>query len=311
MNIVFFGTPDFAAEFLSALYADGQISVVAVVAQPDKPVGRKQVLTPPPTKTLAVLHTIPVFQPASLKDETFADQLRALKPDVCVIVAYGKIIPQTILDIPVHGNINVHPSKLPMYRGPSPLQAAIAAGDMETAVSIMLIDDKMDHGPILAQETIQMTPTETPETLREKVVGVGAPLLVETVKQFVAGKVTPTPQNHENATFCKLLTKDDGKIDWTQPAEIIERKVRAYTPWPGTWTHIDGVTYKIHQVAIDQEIRSMLLGPGDVKILDKILLIGSGSTPIRIEEIQPEGKARMDVKSFINGNAGIDGARAR
>ncbi|PIZ53891.1 methionyl-tRNA formyltransferase, partial [Candidatus Uhrbacteria bacterium CG_4_10_14_0_2_um_filter_41_7] len=166
MNIVFFGTPDFARDFLKELYEDQDINICAVVAQSDKPVGRKQILTPPATKVFALQNNIPVLQPEKLKDQAVLEELKKFNADIFVIVAYGKIIPQNILDIPKLGNINVHPSKLPKYRGPSPLQAVIEAGDSETAISVMLIDDKMDHGPLLAQQTLKLDAQETPETLR-------------------------------------------------------------------------------------------------------------------------------------------------
>ena len=206
MKIVFFGTPDFAKDFLVALHADEEIFVSAVVAQPDKPVGRKQILSAPPTKVFAEENNIPILQPEKLKDLNLIDQLSKLDADVFVIVAYGKIIPQKILDLPKLGNINVHPSKLPKYRGPSPLQATIASGDKETAISVMMIDDKMDHGPLLCQQPITVNDDDDSESLRARVAELGAPLLVETLKKFVAGEINPEEQNHDEATFCKLLT---------------------------------------------------------------------------------------------------------
>lgn len=314
MNIVFFGTPDFARDFLEALHQDEQINICAVVAQPDKPVGRKQLLTPPATKVFAEENNIPVLQPEKLKDPVVLEELEKFNADVFVIVAYGKIIPQNILDIPKLGNVNVHPSKLPKYRGPSPLQAVIEAGDKETAISIMLIDDKMDHGPLLAQKTLLLDEQETPETLRTKVVKIGAPLLVSTLKDFIAGKIIAQDQDHEKATFCKLLEKENGQIDWQKTAEQIERQVRAYDPWPGTYTEIgtensDQIQkLKIHEaVLIDPEWFREKLKPGEVKIFERRLLIGTGTAPLEILKLQPENKAIMDAKSYINGNQEING----
>lgn len=236
MRVVFFGTPAFSASFLEALANDADIDVVGVVCQPDEPVGRKKVLTAPPTKAFALSASIPVFQPTKLKDETFLTSIAALKVDVAVIVAYGRILPKVLLDLIPRGFINVHPSLLPRYRGPSPMQAAIAAGDATSGVTIMKIDEGMDTGPILAQVQITLDPRETTESLTTKVVALGAPLLIDSLKGFVAGSITPKPQSGENISICGLLKKEDGKIDWSLPATVIDAKIRAYTPWPGCWT---------------------------------------------------------------------------
>ena len=227
-----------------------------------------------------------------------------LRIQAFVIVAYGKIIPQNILDIPKQGNINVHPSKLPKYRGPSPLQAAIAAGDRETAISVMLIDDKMDHGPILKQEALKIDKQETPATLREKVVKIGGPILVKTLKDFLAGKIEPKEQNHDKATICKLLSREDGIIDWNESAEMIDDKIRAYTPWPGTSTGWNESTIKIHKTILSDE----KLDPGLVKIVENKLLVGTSAKALEILELQPEGKQKMNAQAFINGNKEIDGS---
>lgn len=308
MKIIFFGTPEFACEFLAELYADEDISVLGVVTQPDKPVGRNKVLTAPPVKNFAVDNGLPVFQPEKLKDQNFLSKIKGLDADAFVIVAYGKIVPDAILEIPKLGNINVHPSKLPKYRGPSPMQAAIGAGDNETAVSIMLIDDKMDHGPILAQETIKIEKSETPESLQKKVVRVGAPLLIDSIKKFSAGKIKPREQVDDKATFCKLLNKEDGKINWTEPAEVIERKARAYTPWPGVWTEWENKVLKIHKLASPNHSKNggEPLEPGQASIIEKRLFIGTGSDPIEVVELQLEGKQKTSAKSFIQGHAEIN-----
>lgn len=306
MNIVFFGTPEFAKEFLASLHEDEDILVSAVVCQPDKPVGRKKVVTSPATKDYALENGIPVLQPESLKkDPEIVAQLTQLQPDAFIIVAYGKILPESILNIPRLGNINVHPSLLPTYRGPSPIQAAIAAQDNETGVSIMLIDAEMDHGPILAQETIRLSDDETPETLREKVVELGAPLLVETLKGYAAGNIQPQEQDHDAATFCSLLKKEDGEIDWNRSAEEIDAQMRAYTPWPGAWTTWNGKMLKIHSALplSKGELEGVTIEPGHVQITDDKLLIGTGSTPLKITNLQLEGKQRTTVGTFIRGYA--------
>ena len=304
MNIVFFGTPDFATTFLAALHADKDISVQAVVCQPDKPAGRKQTITPPSTKIFAQDQNIPVLQPEKKKD-----LLPALKNlgniDAFVIVAYGMIIPQAVLDIPEHGSINVHPSLLPKYRGPSPIQAAIANQNDKTGISIMLIDDQMDHGPILAQTPMSIEATDDSESMMKKAGDIGAPLLVETMKNYVAGNVTPQEQDHDAATYCKMIKKEDGLIDWTRPAKEIDAQIRAYRPWPGTFTKLDGKLFKIHVAKLVNE--DLDLKPGEIKVLDNHLLVGTGSVPLELFQVQIEGKGRQFAANFLNGHSDLDG----
>lgn len=319
MRIVFFGTPEFSADFLRAIIADADITVAAVVTQQDEPQGRKKVLTPPPTKVVAAADGIPVFQPTKLKDPAFADALRACNADVFVVIAYGRIIPQAVLDIPPHGCVNVHPSLLPKLRGPSPIISAIANGENETGISIMLLDADMDHGPILAQTSFPLDATETAVSLTEKVVTHGVPLLLATLKGYVAGSVVPKPQDHDAATFCKLLTREDGRIDWSQPANVIDAKIRAYTPWPGTYTtwHRNGadvalkiISARISDVSpftsvIPSETRDLI---GKVHIASDRLYIGTGTDAIEVTELQPAAGKRMDAKSFVQGYRDIGGA---
>lgn len=236
MRVVFFGTPAFSASFLEALTNDPEIEVVGVVCQPDEPIGRKKILTAPPTKSYALSQSIPVFQPTKLKDETFLASIAALNAEVAVIVAYGRILPKVLLDLIPRGFINVHPSLLPKYRGPSPIQATIAAGDSISGVTIMKIDEGMDTGPILSQLQIALDPRETTESLTTKVVTIGASLLIDSLKGFMTGSIKPQPQSAESISICGLLKKEDGKIDWSLPAPLIDAKIRAYTPWPGCWT---------------------------------------------------------------------------
>lgn len=310
IKIAFFGTPEFAKNFLANLYADAQISVCAVVCQPDKPVGRKQELEAPATKIFALENKIPVFQPASLKSG-----IELPEADLFVVVAYGKIIPQSILDIPKIGTINVHPSLLPKYRGPSPIQSVIANQDTETGVSIMLLDKEMDHGPILAQTKIKLDRTETPETLRLKVVEIGAPLLISSIKNYIAGNLKPVEQDHGKATICKLLKREDGIINWNDPADKINAQIRAYTPWPGTSTKWNDKTLKIHRASVGAGLpvpstggETPPLRQGEVRIIDNKLFIGTGSNALEILELQLEGKQKMNAQTFINGFSNINGA---
>lgn len=310
MNVIFFGTPEFAKDFLVALEEDRDIFVSAVVTRSDKRVGRKQVLTPAPTKIYAAENKIPVFQPDKLSDPKFIKQMQKLKPDIFVVIAYGKLIPQKALDIPRLGTINVHPSKLPKYRGPSPMQAAILAGDDETAVSIMQVDAEMDHGPVLKQGLIKLAKNESIASLTKKVVKVGIPLLIEALHETIEGTAKPIEQDHEQATFCKMISKDDGRVNWSRPADEIERQFRAYTLWPGIWTKLDGKTIKLHSILPlpEGELEGVgALEPGQISTSNKRILVGTKSNPIQILELQPEGKQPMDAKSFLNGNQDLDG----
>ncbi len=310
MRAVFFGTPQFSADFLKALIDDASIDVVGVVCQPDEPVGRKKILTAPATKIVAEEHRIPVFQPTKLKDESFIAAIDSLHADVAVIVAYGRILPKVLLDLIPRGFINVHPSLLPKYRGPSPMQAAIANMDSVTGVTIMKIDEGMDTGPILAQVTIELTATETTESLTQKVVSIGAPLLIEAIKGYMNGLITPIAQSTENISICRLLTKEDGKIDWTQSADAIDAKIRAYTPWPGCWTtwDIDGKEAQVKmietKVNVPSGVRSSNVHPiiSTPFISDNLLFIECGqNTFLQIITLQPAGGKPMSGADFTRG----------
>lgn len=308
MRVVFFGTPEFAAEYLRALIADSEIDVVAVVTQPDEPVGRKKVLTAPSTKVVAAAHGIPVLQPTKLKDPAFERALRAYGADAFVVIAYGRIIPQTVLDIPPLGCVNVHPSLLPKLRGPSPIIAAIETGARETGVTIMKLDAEMDHGPILAQTTIALAPDETTPSLTKKIVSHGVPLLIETLKQYAAGSITPKEQDHDAATFCTLLTREHGRIDWHAPAEVIDAKIRAYHPWPGTFTTWKRANDELGLKIFRASITADHLAPGLVHVQSGRIKVGTGTTALEILELQPAAGKRIDAKAFLQGHHDIDGS---
>ncbi|KKW29678.1 MAG: Methionyl-tRNA formyltransferase [Candidatus Uhrbacteria bacterium GW2011_GWD2_52_7] len=286
----------------------GDIEVAAVVTQQDEPVGRKHVLTPPPVKVLAQEHGIPVWQPQSMKNPAFHATLRQYEADAFVVIAFGRILPQELIDIPKHGVINVHPSLLPKYRGPSPMHAALLAGDSETGVCVMQIDAQMDHGPVLSCERMAIDPLETIESLTKKVVDVGAPQLISSLRAFIGGVLTPIEQDHTQATFCKLLSREDGVITWTDSAEVIERKIRALNPWPSTstlWTRRgEDVKLKI----LNAKIGTAVLAPGYAQTIGNQLYIGTGTTAILVKEIQPAGSKPMDASAFIRGYADIHGA---
>lgn len=308
MKIVFFGTPQFSADYLKAILEAGDIEVAAVVTQHDEPVGRKHVLTPPPVKALALEHGIPVWQPASMKSPALHGTLRLYDADVFVVIAFGRMLPQDLLSIPKHGVVNVHPSLLPKYRGPSPMFAALLAGDTETGVTIMQIDAEMDHGPVLDAAKIAVDPKETIATLTHKVVNIGAPLLISSLRRFVDGTLTPAPQDHTQATFCKLLSRADGVIDWTKPASVIERQIRALNPWPGTSTTWKRGEEDIKLKLIGADIGTAVIAPGLAQAVGNQLFVGTGTTAIIVSELQPAGSKPMPAAAFLRGHGDIHGA---
>ncbi len=234
-TFLYFGTPEFSRIVLEELLKSG-LKPAAVITAPDKPVGRKQVLTASSVAAFASKNGIEVLKPEKIKPPEFIEKLRSFEPDFIIVAAYGKIIPQAILDIPKHGAINVHPSLLPQWRGASPIPYTIVNGDSKTGVTIMLMDAEMDHGPILVQEEVALRGDETTTTLTAQLARLGGQMLGRVVPDWLAGNITPTEQDHDAATFTKILTKEDGRIDWSKSAVEIERQVRAFDPWPGAWT---------------------------------------------------------------------------
>lgn len=275
-KIIFMGTPDYAARYLDGLIAAG-ITPVAVITQPDRPAGRAQTIKPTPVKKIAQANAVPVIQPEDIRAQEWTKKILTYKPYLIVVVAFGQIIPQSILDIPKKGSINVHPSLLPRHRGATPLHEAILQGDNKTGVTIMLMDAKMDHGPVLAQKECLVAPDDTTQSLENKTAAIGIPLLIETIEKCLAGTLSPIEQNHEQATYTRLLKKESGKIDWSKSAVEIERMVRALTPWPGAWTEWNGKRIKILRARLDKN--GMFV----------------------IDELQTEGKKAMDAKTFVNG----------
>ncbi|MBU0613769.1 methionyl-tRNA formyltransferase [Patescibacteria group bacterium] len=298
MKVVFFGTPGFSADFLASLINDSRIEVLAVVTQPDKTSGRKKIITPSKVKLLAESQGIKVLQPENLKNENFIDDLTKLNPDLFVVVAYGKIIPETILQIAKRGAINVHPSLLPKYRGPSPIQSVIVDGEKVSGVTIMLMDKMMDHGPILSQVEIPIFADETVESFMKKSVKIGAPLLAKTIVEYFDNKISAKEQGDDKATFCKLVKRENGEINFLASAEKIERMNRAYYPWPGIYFNWKNTfRLKIHKM----EISSKKLEPGQIYIEENRLYIGTATKAIELLEVQPENKNKMSAKAFLLG----------
>lgn len=301
-RIIFIGTPEFAVSSLEALINNG-FSPVAVVTNPDKKIDREQNIVPSPVKQIAFKYKIPVYQPEKIS--SLQSQISNLRPDLIIVASYGQIIPKEILDIPKLGCLNVHASLLPKYRGASPIQSAILNDEKETGITIMLMDEKIDHGPILTQEKIKITPDETGQTLHDKLSQLGAKLLIGTLSQWLEGKIKPSPQNHQKATFTKRLFRDDGKIDWQKSAEEIARQIRAFDPWPGTYTQYQGKRLKILKSGAKEEEKG--LSPGKIFLTNKKeLAVQTSKSALILEKVQPEGKKPMTGQEFLKGHPAID-----
>jgi methionyl-tRNA formyltransferase len=296
-RIVFMGTPAPAAATLESLLR-GPDHVVGVVTQPDRPVGRGQKTLPSPVRILARDRGIPVLAPQKMKDPGLLEQLRGWAPDVIAVVAYGRILPQVILDLPSKGCINVHYSLLPRHRGAAPMQWALLNGDSVTGVTTMLLVARMDAGPVLLQEKVPIDPWDTTVTLQEKLVPVGAELLLKTIVRLKDGTVTPTEQDEGAATYASMLRKEDGLIDWTNSALEIERRVRAFTPWPSAFTYYEGKLVKIHDArVVDARV---LQDPGTiVKTSDGDLWVATGQGLLSVDVLQFEGKNRMSADVLL------------
>lgn len=303
-QVLFMGSPEFAVPVLEALMAHHQ--VVGVVTQPDKPAGRGRKLRPPPVKEVALAHSLPLLQPKSLREETVLSWLRERHPDVIVVAAFGYILPPQVLNLPPFGCINVHASLLPRYRGAAPIAAAILAGDEETGVTIMLMDEGLDTGPILAQRSCPIGPEDTTASLSEKLARMGAELLLEVLPQWLQGRIEPQPQEGE-ASYAPMLRKEDGLINWNLPAEEIERRVRAFNPWPGAYTFWEGTLLKIWK-ASPSPLRPPDASPGLVFRDEGGVKVACGEGALVLREIQMAGKRRMAVEDFLRGQRSFIGA---
>lgn len=285
---------------LQALIDCKQYEIIGVVTQPDRPVGRKQILEQSPVKEIALKNKLTIFQPESLK--TFDFRLSTF--DSSIVCQYGLIIPKTVLALPKKGTINIHTSLLPKYRGASPIQTTLMNGETESGVTLMLMDERMDHGPILAQEKVAISPDDTTETLSKKMAPVAAQLLTKNLPLFLAGKLTPQVQDENLVTTCKILSRDDGKINFSDSAQTIYNKFRGLTPWPGIWTTWDNKRVKLLNIRPS----NLSLSPGLVKIDNNKLHIGTTKGSIEIIELQLEGKKPMPAPVFLAGYKTIDGA---
>ncbi|MEK9158428.1 MAG: methionyl-tRNA formyltransferase [Patescibacteria group bacterium] len=297
-SIVFFGTSEFAVPALNLLVREGY-RVILVVTPPDEPAGRSRVLQPSPIKIAAQALGLTVAQPPNLNQE-----LGIMNYELGVVCAYGKLIPKKLLDIPKYGTLNIHPSLLPKYRGASPIQAAILGGDKETGVSIMKLDAKMDHGPIVVQETIKIDPEETAVELNRRLAEVGAKLLIKIIPQYLNGENKSEKQDDAKATYTKILNREDGKINWTRSADEIYNQWRALQPWPGVFFEIRNpkseIRIKLLKMKLGEKTKQE---PGEFIILDKkrLAVACAKNQSIEILELQPEGKKPLTAEQFING----------
>lgn len=320
MRTVFMGTPDFSVGTLEAIAAAGH-EIVGVVTQPDKQKGRGKQVQPTPVKEAALRLGLPVFQPVKVRDPEFVEKLKELNPEVIVVVAFGQLIPQTILDLPKYGCINVHASLLPAYRGAAPIQWAVINGETQSGVTIMRMDAGLDTGDMLTKTVVPLSAEETAGSLFEKLSEAGAQLLVETLKGLENGTVIPEKQPEESTTeYARMIKKEDGNIDWTQNAEKIERLIRGMNPWPSAYTKLNGKTVKIWKARvvalIGGDLFSALPGQdparhaGEIWAADESgIHVRTGNGILVVEELQMEGKKRMTVQDFLRGHKIDPGSR--
>jgi methionyl-tRNA formyltransferase len=308
MRIVFIGAGEIGVPTLKALL-ESEYDVVAAVTQPDKPVGRAQLVEPPPIKKALrsgvpnaspgrTGGALPVLQPARIKDQQAIEDVRALMPDVIVVVAYGQILPRTVLEIPKMACLNLHASLLPRWRGAAPIQAAIAAGDRETGISVMYMDEGLDTGDILLQRPIDILSTDTGGSLHDRLAQIAPEVLLESLELLAKGIAPRIPQDNSLATHAPKLKREDGRIDWSEPAEIIERKIRAFNPWPGAFIKVDEQNLKIFFASVVD----LNANPGKILRSGKELVIAAGKGALSLGDVQLEGKRRMSASEFLRGH---------
>ena len=301
------GTPEFVVPTLEALIAHHE--VIAVVTQPDKPKGRGKAMACPPVKETAMAHDIPVYQPVRVREESFVGTLRELQPDVIVVVAFGQILPESILNIPPYGCINVHASLLPKYRGAAPMQWAIINGEKETGITTMYMAKGLDTGDMIDTVVIPIDPKETGETLHDKLSAAGGKLILQTLEELEAGTAKRIPQDDAKSSYAGMLTRELGEIDWTKSAVEIERLIRGLNSWPSAYTYLHGKTLKIWDADVAQsdarqeETALSKTAPGTVTAVKKdCFYVQTGDGQLKVNEVQLQGKKRMSVQAFLLGN---------
>lgn len=319
LRIIFMGTPQFAVPALEALIAGAAPGVVlpegyqlvTVITRVDKPAGRGQEIVYSPVKQVALAHGIPVWQPGSLKRPENIEALAAYHADLYIVAAFGQILPQAVIDQPRYGTLNIHASLLPKYRGVSPISEAILQGDAESGVTIMLIDAGVDTGPMLLKRSIPLAADETTGSLMTKLATLGAQVLLEALPLWVAGEITPQPQDEQKASHTRMLRKEDGEIRWERPAAVLAREVRAYTPWPGSYTHWRGKLLKIVKAHALLSEPDSQVPPGTVSLLEeaghRLLAVVTGAGRLLVERLQLEGRKAMSAEEFVRGYPHIVG----
>jgi methionyl-tRNA formyltransferase len=311
MRIVFIGTGEIGVSTLEALL-NSEDHVVGVVTQPDKPVGRTQQIEPPPIKKALTDNApnasparagralpLPILQPAKIKDPKAIEQVRAMVPDVIVVMAYGQILPRDVLEIPKIACLNLHASLLPRWRGAAPIQAAIAAGDQETGITVMYMDEGLDTGDILLQRTTEIRPDDTGRSLHERLAQIAPEALLESLRLLTAGRAPRIPQDNAQATSAPKLKREHGRIDWSEPAEVIERKIRAFNPWPGVFMQINNRNLKISSASV-VDLNGQ---PGEILRSEKELIVAAGKGALSLGDVQLEGKRRMSAGEFLRGHS--------
>lgn len=300
MRVVFMGTPDFAVPALRCLH-QSRHEVVLVVTQPDRPKGRGRKLTPPPVKTAATKMRYDAIQPESISETPFADQISQVRPDLIAVVAFGFILKPRVLEIPRFGAVNIHASLLPKYRGPAPIQWAIINNESETGVTAIQMDEKMDTGDILLSDRIDIGPDDTAATLHDRLSELGGDLLIRVVDQIANRTVVSIPQDHSKATYCRLLKKPDGRIDWNLPAEQIEAFIRGMNPWPGAYTFFEDRRLKVFKAEVTS-LRTEVAPGSVIRSFSGEVRVATGDGVLSILEIQAGSGKRLCTQEFVLGN---------
>lgn len=305
-NIVFMGTPDFAVPALEAIIASGHL--VGVVTQPDRPAGRGKKMTPPPVKTTAVAAGVPVYQPASLRPQASIEPIAAWQPDLIIVAAFGQILRPHLLELPRLGCVNVHASLLPRWRGASPIQHAILAGDVETGITLMQMDVGLDTGDMLVKETVPILPQDTAVSLHDRLSELGGAMLTRYLPALLGQSLTPTPQDDSASTYAPMISKEDGRLDWSHTAVSLDRRLRAMTPWPGAFTFWGDALLKIHTAVVYPIPNQPDTKPGTVWTDNDHILVQTGDGSLALGQIQLAGKKAVSATDFINGRPDFIGA---
>jgi methionyl-tRNA formyltransferase len=305
MRVVFIGTGEIGVPTLRGLLRSGEHQLTAVVTQPDKPIGRDQRIAPSPIKKALIETKIPILQPARIKDRQSIEEIRTLLPDAIVVMAYGQILPRTILEIPSLACLNLHASLLPRHRGAAPIQAAIASGDSETGITVMYMDQGLDTGDILSRHEITILPTDTGGSLHDRLAQIAPEVLLEALQLLAQGNAPRVSQDNALATYAPKLSRENGRIDWTEPAKVVERRIRAYNPWPGAFAILtDRAGRELKLKILSAQIVDGKGRPGEALCADnRGLIVATGEKALSLQKVQLEGKSRMGAHDFVRGHA--------